>query len=131
MKKVALLLSVVFFVPLLATAFLVASSSEANAAVDVVCFNDLFQRKIGQPRHETNTFPGVKGPATVKVYNGDGSGWLDRANFANVLINGKIIFRSTDFNKRVKYLQAQVNLLEGNNTVDVNLLGMPGVKIKG
>ena len=48
MKKVALLLSVVFFVPLLATAFLVASSSEANAAVNVVCFNDLFQRKIGQ-----------------------------------------------------------------------------------
>ena len=130
MRKVALLLSVVFFAPLLATAFLVASSSEANAAVDVVCFNDLFQRKIGEPRHETNTFPGVKGPATVKVYNGDGSGWLDRANFANVIINGKVIFRSTDFNKRVKYLQAQVNLLEGNNTVDVNLLGMPGVRIR-
>jgi hypothetical protein len=130
MKKGALLMSVVFFAPLLATAFLVASSSEANAAVNVVCFNALFQRKIGEPRHESNTFPGVKGPATVKVYNGDGSGWLDRANFANVLINGKVIFRSTDFNKRVKYLQAQVNLLDGNNTVGVNLLGMPGVRIR-
>jgi hypothetical protein len=130
MKKVALLLSVVFFVPLLAAAFLVASSSEAYAAVDVICFNDVFQRKIGVPQYEKKVFPGIAGTATVKVYNGDGSGWLDRANIANVLINGKVLFRSTDFIKRVKYLQAQVNLLEGNNTVDVNLLGMPGVRIR-
>lgn len=130
MKKVALLLSVVFFAPLLAIAFLVASSSDANAVVDVVRFNDVFQRKIGEPRHEHNVFPAVKGPATVKVYNGDGSGWLDRATVANVIINGKIIFRASDFNKKVKYLEAKVDLLAGNNSINVNLLGMPGVKIR-
>lgn len=130
MKKAALLFRVVLLFPLFTAIFLVAFSTVGNAAVGIVCFNDVFQRKIGEPRHETNVFPGVKGPATVKVYNGDGSGWLNRANFANVLINGKITFRSTDFNKRVNYLQATVNLLAGNNTIDVNLFGLPGVKIR-
>jgi DNA-binding beta-propeller fold protein YncE len=130
MKKTASFSTTLLLVSYLLALSLATFSTDANASVDLVCFNKLFQRKIGQPRHESYNFPAVKGLATIKVYNGDGSGWLDRANIANVIINGKVIFRSTDFNKRVKYLQAQVNLLEGNNTVDVNLLGLPGVRIR-
>ena len=69
---------------LLLTAILLFVATAADASVEVTCFNELIQREIGQPRQENFTFPGVGGPATIRVYNGDGDHWLKRAVAASI-----------------------------------------------
>ena len=121
LKRLVLALTVLFFI---------FSVSGAFAVVDVKCFDELFQRKIGQPRQETRSFLGIRGPATIKVYNGDGEYWLKRAVAANITINGETIFTSKDFKKKTAMLEAKVDLIEGENKIDVTLFGMPGVRFR-
>ena len=115
---------------LLLTAIFLFVATVADASVEVTCFNELIQRKIGQHRQESYTFPGVGGLATIRVYNGDGDRWLKRAVAASIKVNGETIFSAKDFKKRVATLEAQINLLDGENSVDVTLLGIPGVKFR-
>ena len=109
---------------------LIVLVQSVNATVEVTCFDELFQREIMQPRHVQFTFPGSEGPATLKVYNGDGDHWLKRATAAKVKINGKTVLKSKHFKKRKSIIKRLVNLREGDNTIDVTLLGMPGVKFR-
>ena len=65
MKKLGLLLIIVFFIFLL---------SVANAVVGVTCFEGDFVRDKAKPITETKTFPGIEGQATIKVFNGGKAG---------------------------------------------------------
>jgi len=63
MKKLSLLIAFML---------LVGRAPSVQATVDVTCFDDVFKRKIRKPRHEHLVFPGISGPATVQILNGDG-----------------------------------------------------------
>ena len=42
----------------------------SQATVDVVCFDGEFIRGTGTPVTVSETFPGISGSATIRIYNG-------------------------------------------------------------
>ena len=114
----------------LSSSMILAFAPTAAVAVDIARFEDLFIHESGKPRHEHHVFPGSDGPAIVRVYNGDQGGRSQRARSAKVEINGATVLRSRDFKRQVAYLEAQVDLVDGDNSIDVALRGSPGERIR-
>ena len=104
----------------------------AYAIVNVQCFNQDFIRGTGKPVTETLTFPGIRGSATIKVYNGDqnDSGKGERVSSAVITVHGVDVFGTSDFNQKVSYLEKKIAINEGNNTISVQLRGKPGGKVR-
>lgn len=114
MKKYSLILAVVLV-------FLSAVTS--HATVEVVCFDSQFIRNKGKPFTEFHTFPGISGPATLKLTN-------DKISSATISVNGIEVFGPSNFNKKVSYLEAIVTLNQGDNILEALLKSKPGGKIR-
>jgi hypothetical protein len=111
-----------------AVLFLVTAVSYAT--VEVKVFDNTFIRGKGKPVSEIKTFPGESGTAIIKVYNGG----LDsvkkaRVSSAVIKINGEVIFKQSQFNKKVTSLEKDITLDEGQNTIEVTLKSKPGGKL--
>lgn len=115
----------------LAVVFVLFFAGTSNALVDVELLSPTTCiRGTGAPVTETFTFPGLSCPATVKLWNGgieDNS--VKRVSSSMVTVNGQVVFGSSDFNQNVSYLEKEVTLLEGQNTLDVLLKGKPGGQV--
>jgi hypothetical protein len=109
---------------------ILAFAPSVAAAADITCFEDLFISRTGEPQHEHHVFPGIDGPAIVRVYNGDQGGESQRARSAKVEINGMTVLPSRDFKRKAAYLEAQVDLFDGENSIEVTLRGSPGGRIR-
>jgi hypothetical protein len=76
----------------------------------------------GKPVSETFTFSALGGQAILKLTN-------KRVSSASVHLNGQAVFGSSDFNQNVNYLESDIALLEGQNTLEVLLKGKPGGEV--
>ena len=105
--------------------------SASHALVDVEVLSPITcTRSTGAPVTETFTFPGLAGAATVKLCNGsleDDS--IERVSSSTVSVNGQEVFGPSNFNQNVDYLETQVTLSEGQNTLEVVLKGKPGGQV--
>jgi hypothetical protein len=108
---------------LLAVVFLLVGASVANAAVEVTILGPTsFTRHKGKPVVAAVTFPGPIRAATVRLAN-------NRVSSATVTLNGRPVFRPSDFNRNVEQLEARGILLEEQNELEVCLKGKPGGQI--
>ncbi|MHC4572329.1 MAG: putative metal-binding motif-containing protein, partial [Planctomycetota bacterium] len=122
MKRYALFLTVLFGL---------LWSIPGHAIVEVICFDKDFVRGTGEPVTESHTFPGINGPATVKLYNGGAEDTdTEIVSSSTVSVNGVEVFSPSNFNQNVSYLEATVMLNEGDNTLEVILKGKPGGYIR-
>lgn len=60
----------------------------------VTVFEHTYVRQTGSPRTQTDTFPGIKGLATIRVTNGG----LEKAGSADIVLNKETIINSSNFN---------------------------------
>ncbi|MFA4918276.1 MAG: hypothetical protein WC581_03380 [Thermodesulfovibrionales bacterium] len=97
-------------------------------AVDVTLLNQTFVRDTGKPITESINFVGAVGKAKIKVFNGGLEGSA-KISSAAINVNGLSIFKESDFNQKVSYLEKTVNLSEGQNIMKVVLKSKPGGKI--
>lgn len=126
MRRIALLSVLFFAVSIFAAIAVMVSPADADVTSQDVCFREIFERTTGKPKPDSMVFSSIEALATVRVYS---DGWLDRASAAQVMINEEVVFQPNDFNRKVSYLERPVQLLEGDNTISVNLMGMPGATL--
>lgn len=122
MKKYGLSLAVIFV-------FLWTATGYAMVQLEVLSPTTCI-RGTGAPVTEVFTFPGFSGPATVKLTNGgleDDS--VEKNSSSIVTVNGQVVFSSSDFNQNVSYLEKEVALLEGQNSLEILLKGKPGGQV--
>jgi PKD repeat protein len=118
MKKCGLFLSVVFV-------FLWVATSHAVVRLEVTC-----TRGTGGPVTETFTFMALGGPATLALTNGGlENPAAEKVSSSTVAVNGEVIFRPSDFNRNVDYLEKETTLVEGQNTLEVLLKSKPGGQV--
>lgn len=122
MKKCFLLWAVMFVL-------LSVHVTHALVQVDVLSPTTCI-RGTGEPVTETFTFPGVSGPATVKLTNGSlKNGSIEKVSSSIVTVNGQVVFGSSEFNQNVGYLEKAINLSERQNILEVLLKGKPGGQV--
>jgi hypothetical protein len=88
-------------------------------------------REKGKPVTETFTFPGLAGPAQLQLINGS----LDdpsvrKITSAKIWVNGQMVCIPQDFNDTVSYLEADLSLVEGENTLEVYLKEKRGGQVR-
>jgi hypothetical protein len=113
----------------LALVFIIFWSFPVDAAVQVR-FEENIIREKGKPELVTYTFQGTEGQASIKLYNGGQDQNPGKISSAVVSINGATIFSESQFNQKVSYLEKNITLSLGDNTLSVNLNSKPGGKIK-
>jgi hypothetical protein len=76
----------------------------------------VFERAKGKPVTETFDFSGAEseGVFLLQIYNGGPQHNYRRTSAANVWLNGERLFRESDFNQQVTYLEKEVSLAAGN-----------------
>ena len=79
----------------------------------------VFTRRSGKPSWDETEWSSCGGPATVSIFN-------DHVASALVYLNGDLIAGPSDFSNQPTTLEIPINLLEGNNSLDVELRGAPG-----
>ena len=121
MKKFGYLLMIF---PLLLTA------TTGYASVEVKCFEREFVRGTGGPELITNNFLGIEGTATIRIYNGAEDDTAEKVSTSTIKANDVDVFSTNSFNQNVDYLEAEIPLIEGQNSISVELRGKPGGKIK-
>jgi hypothetical protein len=90
-------------------------------------FEEDSERDTGEPVTESYTFTATEGDAVIRLFNGgieDPDGI--RISSATVTLNGDLVFGPSDFNQQVEELEADIALLEGDNTIEVTLRSKPG-----
>jgi len=78
-----------------------------------------FVRGKGRPKLESATWSSCGGAGFLKVA-------CDHISSAWVYLNGGLVLSPSDFNPRVEELSVPVELLQGDNTIEVQLAGQPG-----
>ena len=121
MKKLSLLIAFML---------LVGMATSVQADVEVTCFDGIFERATGAPVAETVNFPGIAGSATISVYNGAEDDSYEKVSSSIISVNGNVVFSSSNFSQGVDYINAEVDLLEGRNSLVVLLKSKPGGKIR-
>jgi len=88
------------------------------------------RRERGMPETEQIFFTvsDANSPFLLRLTNGTPEG-LHRASSAVVELNGKEVFRPSEFNQKVTGLSRQVTLLSGKNLLEVRLRSAPGAFI--
>lgn len=113
-------------ITLMLLSFLVSVCS----AVEVTCLSEKnFIRGKGKPITEVVAFPGVAGPAILKISNGAVDDFYKKVSSAVISINGVDVATPDFFKKKVDYIEVQVDLLEGDNSLAVQLRSKPGGQI--
>ena len=79
-------------------------------------------RGKGKPATEIFTFSALGGQATLKLTN-------RKVSSATVTLNGQMVFGPSDFGQNVDYLESEIPLLEGQNTIKILLKGKPGGEV--
>jgi hypothetical protein len=82
-----------------------------------------YTRANGAPTVYSAPFPGLPGPATLLIMNGDADG-ANRTSSATVQINGKVVAGPNAFNQNVGILTLTVDL-QANNMLRVELKSAP------
>ena len=121
MKKLSLLIAFML---------LVGMATSVQADVEVTCFDGIFERATGAPVAKTVYFPGIAGPATIRVYNGAEDDSYEKVSSSIISVNGNVVFSSSNFSQGVSYISAEVDLIEGRNSLVVLLKSKPGGKIR-
>ena len=121
MKKLSLLIAFML---------LVGMATSVQADVEVTCFDGIFERAAGSPVAETVYFPGIAGSATIRVYNGAEDDETEKVSSSIISVNENVIFSSSNFSQGVSYISAEVDLIEGQNSLVVLLKSKPGGKIR-
>jgi hypothetical protein len=117
--------NMVFLITLLA--FAIPSWVVAEAAVDVVVFNESFTRNTGTPETITRSFPAISGTAVIEVWNGSASdSTVGKVSSSTISVNGLTVVGTSNFNQKVTFLENTIGLTEGNNTISVLLKSKPG-----
>lgn len=93
----------------------------------VTVFEHTYVRETGSPKAQTDTFPGVKGLATIRVTNG-GLGETDNKKVSNadIVLNGETIIDSSNFHQNVEIVDVEKTLDGRINTIEVTVKGKPG-----
>ena len=115
--------------------FLVLSSLilfafSANATVQVQLLDQTFTRGTGTPIQQRATFPSANGQVYIKLYNGIQDSNADKVSSAVITINGSTVFDQSQFNQKVSYLEKNITLSQGLNTLTVTLNSKPGSRIR-
>lgn len=122
MKRCSIILAVIF-------GLLYAHVSHALVQVEVLGPTTCV-RGTGNPIAELFTFPGLSGSATVRLWNGNLEDALsEKVSSSTVSINGVVVLGSSDFNQNVGFLEKEITLLEGQNTIEVLLKGKPSGQV--
>lgn len=121
MKKLSLLIAFML---------LVGMTTSVQAGIEVTCFENIFERATGAPVAKTVNFPGIAGPATIRVYNGAEDDEAEKVSSSIISVNGNVVFSSSNFSQGVSYINAEVELIEGRNSLVVLLKSKPGGKIR-
>ena len=121
MKKLSLLIAFML---------LVGMTTSVQAGVEVTCFEGIFERATGAAVAETVNFPGIAGSATIRVYNGAEDDETEKVSSSIISVNGNVVFSSYNFSQGVSYINAEVELIEGRNSLVVLLKSKPGGKIR-
>jgi hypothetical protein len=99
-------------------------------SVELNCFEKEYTRGTGGPELITETFPGIAGSATIKIYNGAEDDTAEKVSSSIIKVNDIGVFSQDSFNQKVNYLEAEITLNEGQNTISVELRGKPWGKIR-
>lgn len=82
----------------------------------------VFRRSTGKPEWQEVTWDSCGGPGTLHVA-------ADQVSSALIYLNGDLVFSPSDFHPDVHFLDASIDLLPGQNVLDVQLRGKPGVEL--
>ena len=90
-----------------------------------------FLRSTGEPSSQVVTFPSeFGGPATIYITNGNLDDMsTERVSSSIFKLNTQDLFDPSDFNQNVSFLEKEIYLIKGNNTLEVELRGKPGGQI--
>ncbi|MBM4067205.1 MAG: hypothetical protein FJ266_16485 [Planctomycetes bacterium] len=99
-----------------------------NLTADVVTvFEHTYVRETGSPITQTDTFPGIKGLATIRVTNGGLEGAdNEKVSSADIVLNEETIIDSSNFNQNVEVVEVEKTLDGKINTIEVTVKGKPG-----
>ena len=111
--------------------FIFALLVDSAIAVEVNNYSGTFVRGSGSPVTETDTFSsGVGGIAVLRVFNGAEDDTLEKVSSSIIKINGTDIFTQESLNQNVSYLEKDILLNEGDNSIAVEVRGKPGGTIR-
>jgi uncharacterized protein YjdB len=113
---------------LLVLSLIIFGVGESNASIQLNSLSlTKFVRGTGEPITSIKKFSGIAGPAKIKLVNGDlKDASIERVSSAIIDLNGVLVFGPSDFNQKVNYLEKDINLSDGNNSLGVLLKGKPG-----
>ncbi|PLX49496.1 MAG: hypothetical protein C0611_10275, partial [Desulfobacteraceae bacterium] len=80
----------------------------------------------GTPVSQFGNFLGSSGEATLRVCN---VAEADKISSATISINGNVVLGSSNFNQNVDCIKKTVNLMDGDNILEVQLKSKPGGKV--
>jgi hypothetical protein len=114
----------------------VSTSFACDKSTEITLFGpNKYLRTKGEPNVYTGLFPGIPGKGKLIVKNGDKDGDHrgrkgdkdddHRLNRARILINGKQVLGSKDFNQKIYEIRVPVRLKE-NNSISIELRSEPG-----
>lgn len=94
----------------------------------ITVFEQTYVRKTGSPKTQTDTFPGIKGLATIRVINGglEEAEGNKRVSSADIVLNKETIIDSSNFNQNVEVVEVEKTLDGKTNTIAVTVKGKPG-----
>lgn len=81
-----------------------------------------FERKRGKPITETVVWESCGGPGVLLVE-------ADGVSSAYVLVNDAIVLSPNDFSPKIEMIEVPIVLVEGPNTIEVELRGKPGSSV--
>lgn len=115
---------------------LLISPALAHHRSNIVFGPKQYTRTTGQPNHFKDTFQAQQGKGKIFIKNGDKLFRYHHNNRNNhnvdgatISFNGKKIFNPHDFKHHRNFLIANVNLKNGQNTIEVELRSKPGSQL--
>ncbi|MBM9514701.1 PGAP1-like alpha/beta domain-containing protein [Desulfogranum marinum] len=114
----------------LAILILLVGLVSVTLGVEVTCLEDSFTRGEGQPVTEYQTFPGIEGPAVLRIYNGAEDDSVEKVSSTVISVNGGNVATPDNFNQNVDYVEVPIELIEGENSLSVQLKSKPGGMIR-
>jgi hypothetical protein len=106
-------------------------SQQAGSSEIIILFDELFVRGTRAPSMEFRRFEGYDRSATIEIFNGGLPDSQDnRTSNAVVKVNGETLFGPSKLDRSRGYLQKEVMLVTGENTLGVELRGKPGGRIR-
>jgi len=110
----------------LITLILLGFIANISHAVEISYLEESFVRGTGTPVTDSVLFTGVAGPALLRVHNGADDDSYEKVSSSIISINGIDVATPEVFNQNVNYLEVPVTLIDGENSLAVQLKSKPG-----